>query len=82
MALDTNTAPLTYEAETKDLYAMGEMPPLGHLPAQMHAWAIRRDRHGEPDKSFQLEVVDIKRPDSHEVVVMVMAAGSPSVHFG
>jgi len=75
MALDTNTAPLTRGAETKDLYAMGEMPPLGHLPAQMHAWAIRRERHGEPDKSFQLEVVDVKKPDSHEVCVMVMAAG-------
>ena len=41
----------------KDLYAMGEIPPLGHVPAKMHAWAIRKERHGPPDTSMQLEVV-------------------------
>ncbi|NKB26949.1 MAG: crotonyl-CoA carboxylase/reductase [Rhodobacteraceae bacterium] len=69
MALDTNIA------EKKDLYDMGELPPLGHVPAQMHAWAIRRDRQGEPDQAMQLEVVDTPAIDSHEVLVMVMAAG-------
>ena len=74
MALD-EAGTMTETAPKKDLYAVGEMPPLGHLPENMHAWAIRRDRHGEPDQSFQLEVVPVKKPDSHEVVVMVMAAG-------
>ncbi len=74
MALDTNTT-VTYDAPVKELYDVGEMPPMGHLPEKMHAWAIRRERHGEPDKSFELEVVDVKKPDSHEVVVLVMAAG-------
>ena len=71
MALDKAAA----MSEKKDLYDIGEMPPVGHLPEKMHAWAIRRERHGEPDKSFALEVVDVKKPDSHEVVVLVMAAG-------
>ena len=71
MALDKAA---TMENE-KDLYDIGEIPPLGHLPENMHAWAIRRERHGEPDKSFKLEVVPVKKPDSHEVVVLVMAAG-------
>ena len=62
-------------SEKKDLYEIGELPPLGHLPEKMHAWAIRRERHGDPDQSFALEVVDVKKPDSHEVVVLVMAAG-------
>ena len=75
MALDTNTTTATHNAPVKDLYAVGEMPPPGHLPEKMHAWAIRRDRHGEPEQSFQLEVVDVKKPDSHEVAVLVMAAG-------
>ncbi|NNE89500.1 MAG: crotonyl-CoA carboxylase/reductase [Silicimonas sp.] len=75
MALDTKAPTMTYDAPKKDLYDVGEMPPLGHLPEKMHAWAIRRERHGEPDKSFQLEVVDVVKPDSHEVVVLVMAAG-------
>ena len=59
----------------KDLYELGEIPPLGHVPKQMYAWAIRRERHGEPDKSFQVEVVDTPAIDSHEVLVLVMAAG-------
>ena len=71
MALDKAT---TMDSK-KDLYDIGEIPPLGHLPEKMHAWAIRRERHGDPDKSFALEVVDVKKPDSHEVVVLVMAAG-------
>ncbi len=61
--------------ELKDLYNIGEIPPLGHVPKQMHAWAIRRERHGEPEKSFQLEVVDTPTLDSHEVLILVMAAG-------
>ncbi len=37
--------------EVKDLYEMGEIPPLGHVPAKMYAWAIRRERHGPPEES-------------------------------
>lgn len=59
----------------KDLYEIGEIPPLGHVPKQMYAWTIRRERHGEPDKSFKVEVVDVPTLDSHEVLVLVMAAG-------
>ena len=59
----------------KDLYAVGDMPPLGHVPAQMYAWTIRRERHGEPEQAFVVEVVDTPHPDSNEVLVMVMAAG-------
>lgn len=61
--------------EKKDLYELGEIPPLGHVPKQMYAWAIRRERHGEPEQSFKVEVVDTPTLDSHEVLVMVMAAG-------
>src|SRR5438445_168474 len=43
--------------QTKDLYEVGEIPPLGHVPARMYAWAIRRDRHGPPDQSMQVEIV-------------------------
>ncbi|MFQ5624404.1 MAG: crotonyl-CoA carboxylase/reductase [Paracoccaceae bacterium] len=59
----------------KDLYEVGEIPPLGMVPEKMYAWAIRRDRHGEPDKAMQIEVVDTPPIDSHEVLVLVMAAG-------
>ena len=43
MALDRKTNIAVYEAPEKDLYEVGEMPPLGHVPAKMYAWAIRRD---------------------------------------
>ena len=75
MALDTENGLVTYDAPEKDLYEIGEMPPMGYVPKKMYAWAIRRDRHGEPDKSFQVEVVDTWEVDSHEVLVLVMAAG-------
>ena len=73
MALDSPK--LAYNAPVKDLYAVGEMPPLGHVPAQMYAWAIRRERHGDPDKAMLVEVVDTPEIDAHEVLVLVMAAG-------
>ena len=75
MALDVKPETARYEAKEKDLYDVGEMPPLGFVPKFMHAWAIRRERHGEPDRSFQLEVVDVPSLGSHDVLVLVMAAG-------
>lgn len=59
----------------KDLYELGEIPPLGHVPKQMYAWAIRKERHGEPESAMLQEVVDIPTLDSHDVLIMVMAAG-------
>ncbi len=75
MALDTQNAIVAYDAPVKDLYEVGEMPPLGHVPAKMYAWTIRRERHGEPDTAMQVEVVDTWKIDSNEVLVLVMAAG-------
>ncbi|QFT64656.1 crotonyl-CoA carboxylase/reductase [Roseivivax sp. THAF30] len=75
MALDTQPGIAQYDAPEKDLYEIGEMPPMGYVPKQMYAWTIRRERHGDPDKSFKVEVVDTPLPDSHEVLVLVMAAG-------
>jgi crotonyl-CoA carboxylase/reductase len=62
-------------APAKDLYEVGEIPPLGHVPRNMYAWVIRRERHGEPSVAMQQEVVPTPELDSHEVLVMVMAAG-------
>ena len=61
--------------ELKDLYEIGEMPPLGHVPARMRAWAIRRERHGEPDSAMQDEIVATPEIGEDEVLVHVMAAG-------
>ncbi len=33
----------------KDLYEVGEIPPLGRVSATMYAWTTREDRLGEPE---------------------------------
>jgi crotonyl-CoA carboxylase/reductase len=67
--------PLTPDRARKDLYEVGEIPPLGHVPKRMYAWCIRRERHGAPDTAMKVEVVETPQLDSHDVLVMVMAAG-------
>src|SRR5215469_4647084 len=59
----------------KDLYEIGEIPPLGHVPKNMYAWTIRKERHGPPETSMQIEVVPTWTLDSHDVLILVMAAG-------
>lgn len=61
--------------DRRDLYEVGEIPPLGHVPSKMYAWAIRKERHGNPDTAMQCEVVDTPELDSHDVLILVMAAG-------
>ena len=68
-----NSIPPT--AAAKDLYEVGEIPPMGHVPANMYAWSIRQDRHGPPEDAMQLEVVPTWELDSNDVLVLVMAAG-------
>jgi crotonyl-CoA carboxylase/reductase len=60
----------------KDLYQLGETPPVGHVPAKMLAQVIRQDRFGQPMHAFKIEEVPTPAdlaPD--EVLVWVMAAG-------
>jgi crotonyl-CoA carboxylase/reductase len=75
MTESANIIALHPDRPTKDLYEVGEIPPLGHVPKKMYAWAIRRERHGKPDTAMQCEVLETPEIDSGEVLVMVMAAG-------
>ena len=59
----------------KELYEIGEIPPLGHVPAKMHAWAIRKDRHGPPrEVDADRSGADLDASASDDVLVLVMAA--------
>ena len=49
--------------------------PWGMCPKNMYAWSIRQERHGPPEDAMQLEVLPTWEIDSHEVLVLVMAAG-------
>lgn len=60
---------------TKDLYGLGEIPPLGEIPAKMHAQVIREASFGEPKDAFRAEVLDVPAIKDDEVLVYVMAAG-------
>jgi crotonyl-CoA carboxylase/reductase len=73
MALDISIS--SYSAPEKDLYEIGELPPLVYVPKSMYAWVIRKERHGEPDTAMLEEIVDVPTLGSHEVLVLVMAAG-------
>lgn len=59
----------------KSLYDLGETPPLGHVPARMHASVIRAERYGPPRTAFQVEIVDVPTIGARQVLVWVMAAG-------
>ncbi|HWA03659.1 MAG TPA: crotonyl-CoA carboxylase/reductase [Rhizomicrobium sp.] len=62
-------------AVCKDLYEIGDIPPLGHVPEKMYAWTVRKERHGAPEDSMKIEIVPTWALDSHDVLVLVMAAG-------
>ena len=59
----------------KDLYKIGELPPIGEVPAKMHAQLVRPERFGEPDTAIQDEVIDVPELGPTDALVAVMAAG-------
>ncbi len=61
--------------DEKEIYNIGEMPPLGYVPNKMHAWVIRKDRHGNPIQSFKEEEFPVPEIGPNEVLIFVMAAG-------
>ena len=75
MPLDINSLFDAHTTVKKDLYEIGEMPPLGYVPKQMYAWAIRRERHGEPNTAMIQEILEVPKLDNYDVLVLVMAAG-------
>jgi crotonyl-CoA carboxylase/reductase len=59
----------------QEVYDVGTAPPLGEVPQKMHAWVIRPERFGEPQKAFAQEVLPVPEIKGDEVLVYVMAAG-------
>jgi crotonyl-CoA carboxylase/reductase len=66
-------------AARKDLYDIGEIP-LGHVPAQMYAWAIRRTATVRPDRHAVGSAADL--PIGENVLVLVMAGGELQRYVG
>jgi crotonyl-CoA carboxylase/reductase len=59
----------------KDVYDIGEVPPVGEVPPRMHAQVVRPDRYGEPRESIVDEIIDVPEVGPGEALVMVMAGG-------
>ena len=62
-------------SERPDIVPIGQIPELGVVPEKMHAWVIRPERFGEPNKSFETEEMPVWDLAPGEVLVQVMAAG-------
>ena len=54
---------------TKDLYEIGEIPPVGEVPERMLAQVIRPERFGEPEKAFQVEEIPVPEPGPGDVLL-------------
>jgi crotonyl-CoA carboxylase/reductase len=59
----------------KDVYGIGELPPVGEVPARMHAQLVRPGGYGEPEQAIHDEVIEVPDLGPHDALVMVMAAG-------
>jgi crotonyl-CoA carboxylase/reductase len=57
------------------VFGLGQDILPGVVPERMHAWTLRRERHGDPSIAFQQEVVDVPEIGPDEVLILVMAAG-------
>jgi crotonyl-CoA carboxylase/reductase len=59
----------------KDVYDIGELPPLGEVPPRMHGMLVRPDRFGDPTEAIRDEVIDVPEVGPHDALVATMAAG-------
>src|SRR5579863_5625170 len=59
----------------REIFEIGQVPPIGHVPKQMYAQVIRADRFGDPKHAFKVEKIAVPEIRPDEVLVYVMAAG-------
>ena len=71
--MDSNSTSNTSQAEK--IYELGEKPPLGLVPENMHAFCVRQDRFGEPKDAWQREILPVPNIGPQDVLVYTMATG-------
>ena len=59
----------------QEVYDLGDRPPLGVVPAKMHAFVVRQDRFGEPKAAWRREVIPTPEIGAKDVLIYVMATG-------
>src|SRR5579872_3846910 len=73
--MSTTLAHKTTGTSRKEIYEIGEVPPIGHVPKFMYAQLIRAERFGEPTRAFKVEKIPVPQLRPDEALVYVMAAG-------
>ena len=58
-----------------EIHELGDRVTLGEAPEKMHAFVVRQDRFGEPEKAWQREVIPTPAVGPKDVLVYVMATG-------
>ncbi len=58
-----------------EIHDLGDRATLGEVPEKMHAFVVRQDRFGEPEKAWQREVIPTPTMGPKDVLVYVMATG-------
>jgi len=58
-----------------EIHDLGDRATLGEVPEKMHAFVVRQDRFGEPEKAWQREVIPTPAVGPKDVLVYVMATG-------
>jgi crotonyl-CoA carboxylase/reductase len=71
--MDSKSTSNTSQAEK--IFALGEKPPLGVVPENMHAFCVRQDRFGEPKDAWQREIIPVSKIGPQDVLVYTMATG-------
>ena len=62
-------------SHTENIYELGDKPPLGAVPENMHVFCVRQDRFGEPKDAWQREVLPVPAIGPQDVLVYTMATG-------
>ncbi len=71
--MDSKSASETSHAE--NIYELGDKPPLGAVPENMHVFCVRQDRFGEPKDAWQREILPVPAIGPQDVLVYTMATG-------
>ena len=70
-----NSVSVSDSRPVREIYHLGDQPPLGVVPEKMHAFCVRQERFGEPKEAWQREIIPIPNIGSKEVLVYTMATG-------
>ena len=70
-----NSASVSNSRPVREIYDLGDQPPLGVVPEKMHAFCVRQERFGEPKEAWQREIIPVPNIGSKDVLGYTMATG-------